>query len=85
MADDTKKKRLNRRSFMATVLGGVAATGATTLIAGEAQAQQRPTGRSDSDSGYGSDPAGRGYSGLTDSDSGSNRDRAGHGRGRPRG
>ncbi|WP_296819894.1 hypothetical protein [Brevundimonas sp.] len=146
MADDIKKKRLNRRSFMATVLGGVAATGATTLIAGEAQAQQRPTGRSDSDSGSyadranygrtgitdsdpydgvgrgigsggggasgltdsdpvdrggngrgngtgvtdsdsgsGSDPAGRGYSGITESDSGSNRDRAGHGRGRPRG
>ena len=43
------------------------------------------TGVSDSDTGYGSDPAGRGYSGRTDSDSGSNRDRAGHGRGPARG
>lgn len=68
MADDTKKKRLNRRSFMATVLGGVAATGATTLIAGEAQAQQRPTGRSDSDSGSYADRANYGRTGITDSD-----------------
>ena len=57
MADDSKKKRLNRRSFMATILGGAAATGASGLIAGGAQAQQRPTGRTDSDSGSYADRA----------------------------
>lgn len=76
MTDETKKKRLNRRSFMATVLGGAAATGATGLIAGEAQAQQRPTGRTDSDSGSYADRANYGRTGMTDSDP---YDRSGYG------
>lgn len=63
------KKPLNRRSFMATVVGGVAVAGAaSTLIAGEAKAQQRPTGRTDSDSGNNADQGGYGRTGVTDSD-----------------
>lgn len=72
-----RKKPLNRRSFMASVLGGAAvAGGASALIAGEAQAQQRPTGRSDSDSGSYADRGGYGRTGVTDSDP---YDRAGYG------
>ena len=45
MSDDDnkpRKKPLNRRSFMASILGGAAvAGGASSLIAGEAQAPQR--------------------------------------------
>ena len=75
--DNPNKKRLHRRSFMASVLGGVAvAGGASALIAGSARAQQRPTGRSDSDSGASADRAGYGRTGATDSDS---NDRAGYG------
>lgn len=68
--EDNKPKRpLNRRSFMATVIGGAAVVGgASTLIAGEAKAQQRRTGRSDSDSGSGADEGGFGRTGVTDSD-----------------
>ena len=80
MSDDDnkpRKKPLNRRSFMASVLGGAAvAGGASSLIAGEAQAQQRPTGRSDSDSGSYADRGGYGRTGMTDSDP---YDRAGYG------
>ena len=68
-ADKPKKKPLNRRSFMASVVGGAAVVGgASTLIAGSAHAQQRPTGRTDSDSGSGSDRPGYGRTGLSDSD-----------------
>ena len=72
-----KKKPLNRRSFMASVLGGAAvAGGASSLIAGEARAQQRPTGRTDGDSGSYADRGGYGRTGMTDSDP---YDRAGYG------
>lgn len=75
--DNKPKKPLNRRSFMATVIGGAAvAGGASALIAGEAHAQQRPTGRSDSDSGSNADRGGYGRTGVTDADS---YDRAGYG------
>lgn len=68
-SDDTKKTPLNRRSFMATVLGGAAvAGGASALITGQARAQQRPTGNSDNDSGSYADPAGYGATGVSDSD-----------------
>ena len=71
MSDEDKKpkKPLNRRSFMATVVGGAAVVGgASALIAGEAKAQQRPTGRSDSDTGNGADRGGYGRTGVSDSD-----------------
>ena len=80
MADDADKplnKALHRRSFMARVMGGAAlAGGASALNIGQAKAQQRPTGRTDSDSGSGSDQANYGRTGRTDSDS---NDRAGYG------
>ena len=47
---------LRRRSFLASVLGGLAASGALTLVAGKALAFQV----TDSDSGARADPAGRG-------------------------
>lgn len=73
----SKKKPLNRRSFMATVVGGVTVAGAaSTLIAGQAKAQQRPTGRTDSDSGSSSDAPNYGRTGISDSDP---NDRPGYG------
>jgi hypothetical protein len=77
-----RTRKLSRRSFLATVAGGVAAAGAIGVIApGRAGAFQC----SDSDSGAGSDPGGRGRrcgygGGCSDSDSGSYADP--HGRGR---
>lgn len=74
------KRKLSRRSFMGTVLGGVAAGGALAVIDGTAEAYQTHTGVTDSDSGanydrpgYGrnrSSPAeGRGTGRYADSDS----------------
>src|SRR5688500_4444930 len=58
-------RKLNRRSFLATVAGASAAVGAGALgiIGGSARAQTGP------------------YTGVTDTDSGSHADNAGHGRG----
>lgn len=83
-------RKLNRRSFMARVAGGVAAVGALGLVAtDEAGAVQ--SGCTDSDSGPNSDSPGYGRScggrrtGCTDSDSGPNSDPpgGGHCRSRP--
>ena len=84
-----RMKPVSRRSFVALVSGGVAAS----MIASPAAAQR--TGRTDSDPndgvGYGrtgysdSDPndrGGNGRSGITDADNGNIRDRSGYGRGR---
>ena len=81
-------KPVSRRSFVALVSGGVAAT----MLSSPAAAQQ--TGRTDSDpndrSGYGStgysdsdanDRVGHGRTGLTDSDTGSSADQSQYGRG----
>src|SRR5690242_21654708 len=90
------KHGLGRRSFLARVLGGAAASGALTLVSGEALAFQV----TDSDSGARGDPAGRGRgrtgetdgdptdpsgygrprTGCSDGDSGTNGDPAGRGR-----
>ena len=67
-------RKLNRRSFMASVAGGVAAGGALVLVSDEASALQ--SGCSDSDSGTYGDPGGNGRrcspssGGCSDSDSG---------------
>jgi hypothetical protein len=77
--------KLNRRSFAASVLGGVIAGGsATAFLAGRAGAQGRNyTGVTDCDSGTGHDRPGYG-SGVrnqyTDSDTGPNADPRCHGR-----
>ncbi len=79
-------RKLNRRSFMAKVAGGVAAVGALGVLAtDEAQAVQ--SGCTDSDSGPNSDSPGYGRScgnrrrtGCTDSDTGPNSDPPGNGR-----
>ncbi len=77
----SEKKKLNRRSFMARIAGGVAiAGGATALVTGKAEAQNY-TGRTDNDSGSNADRGGYGRTGLTDSDSGNGADRAGYGLG----
>ena len=84
-------RKLNRRSFLATVAGGVAAAGAIGVIATD-EAQAAQSGCSDSDSGPNSDRAGAGRScgggrrttGCTDSDTGRNSDPAGNGRCRRR-
>jgi len=77
-------RKLSRRSFFATVGGGVAAVGALSMIAPEpAEAQ---SGCSDSDSGRYGDPGGNGRrcarrrTGCTDSDTGRGSDPAGNGR-----
>lgn len=69
-------RKLNRRSFLARVGGGVIAGGALALVRGPARAQV-----TDHDP---SDPVGRGRgggTGLTDTDSGVGADPAGRGRG----
>ena len=66
---------LSRRSFLARVMGGVAASGALTLVAGEARAFQV----TDSDSGPKGDAAGRGR-GRTGESDGDPTDPAGYGR-----
>ena len=68
-------RRLGRRSFLARVLGGVAISGALTLVSGEALAVQV----TDSDSGPKGDPAGRGR-GRTGESDGDPTDPAGYGR-----
>lgn len=83
-------RKLNRRSFMAKVAGGVAAVGALGLVAtDEAQAVQ--SGCTDSDAGPNSDSPGYGRScgnrrrtGCTDSDTGPNSDPPGGGHCRSR-
>jgi len=70
------KRNVNRRSFMARIIGGAALSGtALSLVTGQANAQ-RYTGRSDSDptdrAGYGQN-----QTGVTDHDS---TDRANQGR-----
>ena len=79
-------RRINRRSFAASVLGGLVIGGsATALIAGRAAAQNvRYTGVTDSDTGEHADRPGYGvgaHSVYTDQDTGPNGDAQFHGRG----
>ncbi len=60
------RRQLNRRSFLASVSGGLVAGGALALIGGAPRAARAQTGP---------------WTGVTDSDSGSYADNAGHGRG----
>src|SRR3954468_13764913 len=74
-------RRLNRRSFVATVIGG----SATALLAAEARAQNtRYSGVTDSDTGEHADRPGYGVgtrNQYTDRDTGPNADAQFHGRG----
>ena len=79
-------RRINRRSFAATVLGGIViGGGATALITGRARAQNtRYSGVNDSDTGEHADRPGYGVgtrSVYTDQDTGPNGDAQFHGRG----
>ena len=79
-------RKLNRRSFVGTVLGGVVVSGgATLLVTGRADAQNvRYTGVTDSDTGEHADRPGYGTgtrSQYTDQDRGPNADAQFHGRG----
>ncbi len=84
------KGRPSRRSFLRTVVGGAALSGATSIING-AHAQVHTwsaneaacaSGITDSDGGAEADPVGNGRgTGITDSDSGKSADRAGYGQG----
>jgi len=84
------KGRPSRRSFLRTVVGGAALSGATSVING-AYAQGRTwsadevacaSGITDSDGGAQADPVGNGRgTGVTDSDSGAAADEAGYGQG----
>jgi hypothetical protein len=84
------KGRPSRRSFLRTVVGGAALSGATSIISG-AHAQHGSwsaeyaacrTGVTDSDGGEEADPVGNGRgTGITDSDSGTEADRGGYGQG----
>jgi hypothetical protein len=79
-------RRLTRRSFVASVLGGAALGGsATALITGRAQAQNmRYSGVTDSDTGEHADRPGYGVgtrNQYTDRDTGPNADPQFHGRG----
>ena len=70
-------RKINRRSFLGTVAGGVAGAGALMAVSSEAFAMQ---GCTDSDP---TDASGRGRrcrSGCSDSDSGPNSDPVGNGR-----
>lgn len=79
-------RRLNRRSFVASVIGGAALGGsATALVTGRAEAQNtRYSGVTDSDTGQHADRPGYG-TGVrtqhTDRDTGPNADAQFHGRG----
>ena len=71
----TPRRKLSRRSFLASVAGGSAlAGGALLFVSGRAEAQRSPTGCSDNDPlGSGGDPANYGRrcsraTGVTDSD-----------------
>ncbi len=77
-----KKGELSRRSFLARVAGGIAATGALSAVTGCASSP-RETGLSDADLGPQADPAGQGRGprngagpGIRDNDSGPNGDAA---------
>lgn len=90
-------RRLNRRSFMARVAGGLAASGGALLLLLAPKATAQPVTDSDPTDPVGggrggtgvtdrdpTDPAGRGRgggSGVTDSDLGANADPVGRGRG----
>jgi hypothetical protein len=84
------KGRPSRRSFLRTIVGGAALSGATSIISG-AHAQHGSwsaeyaacrTGVTDSDGGEEADPVGNGRgTGITDSDSGTEADRGGYGQG----
>src|SRR3954462_10984509 len=79
-------RRLSRRSFVASVIGGAALGGrATALVTGAAQAQNiRYTGVTDSDTGEHADRPGYGTgvrNQYTDRDTGPNADPQFHGRG----
>ena len=78
-------RRLNRRSFVATVVGGaLLGGGATALVTGPARAQMPYSGVTDCDTGSGSDRPGYGRgvrNQYTDSDTGPNSDPRCHGRG----
>lgn len=75
-------RKLNRRSFLGTVAGGVAGAGALAAVSGEALAFQ--SGCSDNDGGQNADPVGNGRScrssGCSDNDRGQNADPIGNGR-----
>ena len=53
-------RKLNRRSFLGTVAGGIAGIGALAAVSGTTEASQY--GCSDNDSGTNSDPGGNGRS-----------------------
>ena len=84
------KGRPSRRSFLRTVVGGAALSGAASIVNG-AYAQGRTwsanevacaSGITDSDGGAEADPVGKGRGpGITDSDSGKRADQAGYGQG----
>lgn len=79
------RSKLNRRSFMERVIGGVATGGAIALVAGSARAQNvQYSGVTDADTGNGADRPGYGTgtrSVHTDSDTGPSADAQFHGRG----
>jgi hypothetical protein len=78
-------RKLSRRSFAASVMGGMLIGGsATALLAGRARAQMPYSGVTDSDTGGNADRPGYGtgqHSVHTDSDTGPNADAQFHGRG----
>ena len=76
-------RKPSRRSFMAQVLGGVAAGGALVMVSGRVAAQTY-SGVTDSDTGNVRDRVGYGVgtrTQYTDQDTGPNRDAQFHGRG----
>lgn len=70
-------RKLTRRSFLGRVAGGVVG-GAALMTTGIPEAEALQV--TDRDTGSGSDPAGRGYTGYSDNDSGAGSDRPNHGR-----
>lgn len=78
-------RKLNRRSFLGSALGGVVAGGATVLVTGRAAAQNTIySGVTDSDTGEHADRPGYGTgtrNRYTDRDTGPNADAQFHGRG----
>jgi hypothetical protein len=75
VTDDRMGRRSSLRMIGAGFLGAAVAA-AVGLRPGSAEAQSGP---SDSDSGPGEDPPGRGRTGASDRDAGPNEDRPGHG------
>ncbi len=75
----TTERVMGRRSTLGAI--GATVLGAAALTLGAAAGQpKRAHAQSDTDSGPGADPAGRGRTGCSDSDGGGNADRGGHGR-----